>query len=54
MTNWTLMLASLSMATLPVLLLFIVLQKQFIRSLVGFSSTQLPIQSFHRHIPGFP
>jgi len=36
-TNWTLMLASLSMATLPVLLLFIVLQKQFIRSLVGFS-----------------
>jgi ABC-type glycerol-3-phosphate transport system permease component len=36
-TNWTLMLASLSMATLPVLLLYIVLQKQFIRSLVGFS-----------------
>ncbi len=36
-TNWTLMLASLSMATIPVLLLFIVLQKQFIRSLVGFS-----------------
>lgn len=36
-TNWTLMLASLSMATLPVLLLFIVLQRQFIRSLVGFS-----------------
>jgi ABC-type glycerol-3-phosphate transport system permease component len=31
------MLASLSMATLPVLLLFAVLQKQFIRSLVGFS-----------------
>jgi multiple sugar transport system permease protein/raffinose/stachyose/melibiose transport system permease protein len=36
-TNWTLMLASLSMATLPVLVLFIVLQRQFIRSLVGFS-----------------
>lgn len=36
-TNWTLMLASLSMATLPVLILFILLQRQFIRSLVGFS-----------------
>ncbi|HHY58160.1 MAG TPA: carbohydrate ABC transporter permease [Chloroflexi bacterium] len=36
-TNWTLMLASLSMATLPVLLLFVILQRHFIRSLVGFS-----------------
>lgn len=36
-TNWTLMLASLSMATLPVLVLFVALQRHFIRSLVGFS-----------------
>lgn len=36
-TNWTMMLASLALATLPILLLYVVLQKQFIRSLVGFS-----------------
>ncbi len=36
-TNWPLMLASLAMATLPMLLLFIVMQRQFINSLTGFS-----------------
>lgn len=36
-TNWPLMLASLTMATLPMLLLYIIMQRQFINSLTGFS-----------------
>jgi len=37
LTNWPAMLASLTLASLPMLLLYIVLQKQFVNSLVGFS-----------------
>lgn len=36
-TNWPMMLAAISLATLPLLVLYIVLQKQFINSLTGFS-----------------
>ena len=36
-TDWPNLLAAVVMATLPVLLLYIVLQRQFIRSLAGFS-----------------
>jgi multiple sugar transport system permease protein/raffinose/stachyose/melibiose transport system permease protein len=36
-TDWGVMLAALSLATLPLLLLFLLLQRQFIRSLAGFS-----------------
>ncbi len=36
-TNWPSLLAAITLATLPLLLLYILLQKQFINSLTGFS-----------------
>jgi multiple sugar transport system permease protein/raffinose/stachyose/melibiose transport system permease protein len=33
--NWSLLLASVTMATLPILLLYVVLQRQFVNSLAG-------------------
>ena len=35
-TNWPLLLASVTMATFPLLLLYVLLQRQFINSLTGF------------------
>jgi multiple sugar transport system permease protein/raffinose/stachyose/melibiose transport system permease protein len=36
-TNWPSLLAAVTLASLPMLIVFIVLQKQFIQSLAGFS-----------------